>query len=229
MVRPSRTLRRSITRGAAGILVLLGAACDGGSSAHPGAAAPHGEKAAARIDWASRTVSIGAPGWTIAFCEGEGPFLCVSRDGSHIGSVELLAWPVEGYETVASMVSAGRSEQEALEAAAADLLATLAADRTIGVDPGYEIVGDEPAVVPVAGKDGLRSGLRGILDGRTLERVVQYRVIDADTLYLLSATGMFVPDDGVTPLGEFRLGDLEVFVPLLDRVAAGSRFRATRP
>jgi hypothetical protein len=229
MVHPSRTLSLSIAHGVVGLLVLLGAACDGGPSAHAGAAAPAGGVANASIDWRARTVSLDAPGWTVAFCEGEGPFLCVSRDGRHVGSVELLAWPVEDYAAIASVLSAGRGEGAALEAAAADLLAVLIADRKIGVDPAYEVVGDEPATVPVAGKDGLRSGFRGVRDGRTLERVVQYRVIDADTLYLLSATGMFVADGGAAPLGEFRLDDLEAFAPVLDRLAAGSRFYAAVP
>src|SRR5688572_19387981 len=41
------------------------------------------------VDWTGRTVDPATvDGWSLAFCEGDGPFVCVTRGGRHVGAVE---------------------------------------------------------------------------------------------------------------------------------------------
>jgi hypothetical protein len=171
------------------------------------------------LDWASRTGEVAALGWTAEFCEGDAPLLCVARDGAYVGSVELLRWPLHEVPAAAAVLARGGSVYQALAFAAADLLGVLEADRRIGYGPGYTTVGDVPAVLAVSGGSGLRSGYSGIFEGRVRERTIQYRVILGDTVFLLSATAVETPMEG-----EFRIADLGAALPVLDRVAAASRF-----
>jgi hypothetical protein len=174
------------------------------------------------VDWASRAVTLEVPGWTLEFCGGDAPFLCISREGEHLGSMELLAWPTDDYASMREVLQNGGSGQEAMAAAVADLHATVEEDRKVGVGAGYELRGDPPVRLPVGGGEGLRSGFLGSVDGRPMERVVQYRAIQSDSVYLLSANA----SAGAGPReGDFPLEGFDELMPLLDRIAAASRFR----
>lgn len=205
-------------------LVFLAVACGTGPEGDPDSGRPGSASAAPVVDWRARTTTVETPGWDLAFCEGEGRFLCVSRGGRSAGAVELLVFPVDGHETVARVLGSGGSEGEALRAVAADLQATLEADRRTGLGPAYRVEAEEPTEVRVAGKTGLRSGFRGTLDGRVLERTIQYWVIDADSLFVITAAAS-EPEGSDPPEGGLRLEVLEALAPVLDRVAAASRLR----
>lgn len=186
---------------------------------------PSGGTSAGVIDWDARTISFHSPGWTLEFCEGEGPFLCVERGDEHVGSVELLRFPVESHTAIAGVLGRGGSELEALKAAAAEFVAGLTADRRIGVGEEYQLQADSPAATTVMGKQGLHLVVEGGLGGEIHVRIVQYYVIQDDSVYLLAATGMA----GGGQLGEFAIHELKVFEPLLGNIAAVSRVSTTTP
>ena len=176
------------------------------------------ERSAGTVDWSRRATSFRSPGWTLEFCEGEGPFLCVARGSERVGSVELSRFPVRDHAVIAEILRRGGSEREALEAAAAEFVSVLTADRRVGHGGGYQLRADPPAPATVMGKPGLRLVLEGRLAGRLLERIVQYHAIDRDTFYLLAATGT----DGGGRLGEFETGHLRAFEPVFGEIAAVS-------
>ena len=177
------------------------------------------------IDWNRRAVSLRSPGWSLEFCEGEGPFLCVARGNEQVGSVELLRFPVRDHEIIAEVLGRGGSEREALEATAAEFLAVLSADGRIGYGKDYHLRADPPAPATVMGKPGLRLVVEERLADRALKRIVQYHVVDRDTFYLLAAAGT----DGGGPLGEFDTEHLRAFEPVFGEVAAVSRVNPTAP
>jgi hypothetical protein len=201
--------------------LLLGACSE--PPARPAEVPPVAESSTAGVvDWDRREVSFDFPGWEITFCEGEAPFLCVARGGEPVGSIELLRTPVREHRVISGVLERGGSEQEALETAAADFLAALAADRQIGVGEAYQLDADPPAAATVMGKTGIRLTATGRLGDRIQEHIVQYQVIDAGTLYLLAATG---GDDPYS--GNFAVEDLDAFGPAFAEIAAVSR--ATDP
>jgi hypothetical protein len=171
------------------------------------------------VDWDGRAISLRPAGWTLKFCDGEGPFLCVEQGSEPIGSVELLRLPVERHSAVTGVIGRGGSELEALEAVAAEFVAVLSADRKIGHGADYQLRADRAAGQVVLGRPGLRLVVEGRVADRTLERIVQYYAIYRDSLYLLAASAM--PGGG--PLGEFSIDDLKAFEPLFAEVAAASR------
>jgi hypothetical protein len=205
---------------AAPILVLLGC---GGAPVERAENPDLGEEpdAARVVDWERRVVSLEAPGWTLAFCEGEGPFLCVERDGRHAGSVELLRTAVADHSILTGTLRQGGSEVEALARAAADLVAIVDADRKGSHGADYRLL-SEQAPATVMGTSGLRLVMEERLGDRVIGRIVQYYVIQRDTSYLFSATGM----EGGGMLGEFSSDELAAFGPLFAEVAAASRVRA---
>ncbi|HSK17866.1 MAG TPA: hypothetical protein VK912_01900 [Longimicrobiales bacterium] len=178
-----------------------------------------GEISAGVVDWNRRAIAFRSPGWTFEFCEGEGPFLCVARGNAHVGSVELLRLPVDRHSTITEVLDRGGSEVEALKAAAAEFVATLSADRRVGLGENYRLHAEPPAEATVMGTTGLRVVVEGGVADQVDERVVQYYVIHRDSLYLLTATG----SAGGGPLGEFATGDLRAFEPLFSEIAAVSR------
>jgi hypothetical protein len=213
---------------AAGRLVCVAAlasACGEGPAARGEAPAPAREGSAGAVDWSRRTVSLDPAGWSLEFCEGEGPFLCVARGSEPVGSVELLRVAVHDYDVLARVLGRGGSEREALEAGAAEFVAVLAADGRIGFGADHHLQADPPAPATVVGKPGIRLVLEDRLAQRVLRRIVQYRAIEGDTFYLLSATGT----EGGGPLGEFAIEDLKAFEPVFGEIAAASRVSPTPP
>jgi len=137
--------------------------------------------------------------------------------------VELGSWPIADHEVVQAVLDAGGDDAAALEALAADFVASFEADRTEGCGPTYRVVADEPVAVEVGGRDGLRLGFRGESAGVAAEQVVQHAVVDVDTLHLLTAAA-YEPDGCVPKMGEFDVDDLRQAMDLIGDLAAGSRF-----
>jgi hypothetical protein len=204
-------------------LILL-SACGAPSTGRDEAPTATPQDAEGVVDWHRREVSLRAPGWSVEFCDGEGPFLCVERGGESVGSVELLSVPLRSHALLTDVLARGGSEREALEAAAADFVAALGADRSSGLGEDYEMRADPPVEAVVMGKPGIRLSLEGRLADRVLERIVQYRVIDGDTFYLLAATG-----NGDVWSGYFAVDDLQAFEPLFGEIAAASLISQSNP
>jgi hypothetical protein len=171
------------------------------------------------VDWEQRVVTLSAEGWTLQFCEGDGPFLCVGHDGAHVGSVELLGTPVQDHALIAGVLARGGGAVEALQAAAEQFVAALEGDRRTGIGAEYRLRRETAAPADVMGTQGLHLVVEGHVGDRIQERIVHYYAILGDTLYLLGATGM----EGGGSLGEFPLRELRAFEPVLSSIAAASR------
>jgi hypothetical protein len=211
------SLRWRAVLGVVGGVLLVGACSE--PPARPAEVPPVADGSTAGVvDWDGREVSLEYPGWELSFCEGDGPFLCVVRGGEPVGAVELLRLPVQDHPVISGVLERGGSEQEALETAAAEFVATLSADRQIGFGEAHHLDADAPATANVMGKAGIRLIATGRLGDRIEERAIQYHVIHGDTLYLLAAMG------GSDPYaGNFTLVDLEAFEPAFAEIAAVSR------
>jgi hypothetical protein len=203
-------------------IVVLLPACDGGPEERTGVRTDFSDAPAGVVDWDGRVVSLQLPGWSVEFCEGEGPFLCVERDGEPVGSVELLRTAVQQHATLADVLGRGGSERDALEAAAAEFMAVLSADRRTGLAGAYQLSYEPATAATVMGKQGLRVVVEGRVGDRIIERIVHYYAIQRDTSYLLAATG----NERSGPLGEFSMDDLKAFEPLFGEIAAASRVGA---
>jgi hypothetical protein len=208
VARPGRVLGLALA--AAAVL----AACGAETVDTPPMATPD-----RHIDLSDRTVSVRAGDLTIAFCDGDGPFLCISRNGEHLGSIEYASTPLGSYDVVRDVLAAGGDHDQALRAHASDFLASFEHDRPAGCGPDYQVVPEGPTPVTVAERDGMRVGFRGMRDGRTLERVMLHAVIEGDTFYSFTTSG-YEPDGCLSQESHFRVAELDAFAPLLDRILA---------
>jgi hypothetical protein len=204
-------MKKTMTAALAVVLAALVAACGGSEVAAPPTVPVADVSVTASVDWEARTVEVtGLDGYEIRFCEGEAPVLCVSRGGDWVGAIELVSFPDGG-----SLL--GR----AVEAWAAELYDSTAADRAIGCGPAYDIVGDDPEPEPFAGGEGHRYGFTGTVNGRVVERTVGHvAVIDGD-LHLLVVNAL--ADDGC--LGresEVPVDAVDDLETVLAALAAGS-------
>lgn len=209
--------------------MLLGACSDGSTASLPPTTTTTttAQPAAIEVDWAARTVTgVADADVTVDFCEGEAPYVCFTGDdGEHLGVVELVHYPTAGYDVIEEAIAGGGNESAALEAIAADLVTSMAADRAEGCGDDYEIVPDEPVAAVVAGEDGARYGFRGVMGAATVEHVVIHALIDDGTVWILSAAGY--DDGGCLPReGEFDVAGLQSAMPLIAELVAGSELPA---
>jgi hypothetical protein len=163
----------------------------------------------ASVDWTARTLAITGPAPVdIRFCDGDGPFLCVSRGDELLGSVELARFDgeVADFDTWAT-----------------DFYDSMAADRIAGCDPAYRLEGADPEVAPVAGALGVRYGFVGRVRGVPVERVLGFAINDGGSLRILVANAL--ADDGCLHRdSELPLDAMDELEPVLAAIAAGSRF-----
>lgn len=174
-----------------------------------GAESANDSRPGREVDWNSRTVSLDAPaGWTVAFCEGDAPLLCVQRDGEPAGGVELLEFD---------------APELPLEAWAAEHHDFMAADRSMGCGDEYVVVPDVVQPATVAGIAGIRASFTGYMgDGRPAERNVTYAVVIDEALFLIVANA-YEPDGCVgTEGGEFTVEGLRAVEKTLADIAIGS-------
>ena len=198
------------------VLALVLGACGGGSDGAPpppttsttSTSTTEAAGPSFAIDWRARTVTPATDGeWTIRFCEGEAPLLCLDRDGTNAGAVEVLTFPLDSF--------GGKT----LEQIADDAVRTFQADRKEGCGTDYLVEADERRRQTVAGEaDGLRSGWTARRQGKAVERNLTYTAVKGDTVVLIGA-GALEPDANcLERLNEFRLEDLEAAEPTLDRL-----------
>ena len=170
------------------------------------------------VDWTGRTVDpASVDGWSLAFCEGDGPFVCVTRNGRTVGAVELLS-----YDRRAALDEFDGD----LRAWAEDHERVIAEDRAEGCGADYRLTAEEPADAIVAGRQGLRVVLTGGTGDDVTERNVAYVVVRDDDFFLVGANA-YDPDGCIGTEGsDWTTDDLVAFEDVLAAMAAGSRLPA---
>jgi hypothetical protein len=201
---------------AAGAVIGLALLASCGTGGGTGTAAPttvpvNDVRVEATVDWTARTLTIsGLDGYELDFCEGEGPFLCVVRDGEWIGAIELGTWADDG-----GVLDDGP------DAWVADFLSALEEDRRTGCHPDFQLAGVDAEPMPFGGATGFRYGFTGSIDGRPVERVVNHLVVIDGAVHVLSLNAL--ADDGcLAREGELPLDAVDDLLPALAAIAAGT-------
>ncbi len=173
------------------------------------------------VDWddPERRVSFD-DGWTIGACEGDGPFLCIERNGEAAGAVEAAAYPIASL----SHLDPAAEDQDNLEAFAGEFHAVLGADRAAGCGADYQFRPIEPAPFTFTGRPGVVFGFSGALgDGTPSELNLQYATIVGDRVVTMVAAAY---DEGGCPgkddLISFDSAGLAEFRPHLEAVLRSS-------
>lgn len=166
----------------------------------------------ASVDWKARTVSISdSRGYTIEFCEGAGPLLCVSKPGEDVlGVIELIS-RTDGAE----LTRVGAPDW------AEEFIASIAADRAKGCDPAYKLTPDRTIGADVAGRPGFRYSFTGAINGKTVERVVGFGTVIQGDLHILVLNAL--ADNGcLNRESELPLADAKKLEPVVAALASGS-------
>lgn len=167
------------------------------------------------IDWddPSKVVNLG-DGWSISGCIGDGPFLCVERDGTPIGAIEALALQIESLDFV-DPVDSQKGQLDALSRA---FIESLRADRTTTC-PDFVFDAIEPSPFPLGESMGVVYGFVGAApDGKPTEMVLQYAAVVGDSIVTLVAIGEDVDGClGRIDISGFTTEELSRFRPYLER------------
>lgn len=156
----------------------------------------------ASVDWRARTVSVeGFDQYTIEFCEGAGPLLCVSKPGEDVlGVIELITRSDRSFN-------------------APSFLADIERDRKQGC-PGYVMRG-KSRTADLAGVAGTHYSWTGELNGRTVEHVVGIAAVNNAGLHILVMNAL--ADNGcLNRESELPLTDATKLEPVLVALAKGS-------
>lgn len=210
MRSPLRMPTRAVAALATSLLLLAACGDDDTTTTGPDPTNPDiGALIDLEVDWDARTVEGDAGEWTVEFCPGEAPFLCVSRDGDLVGSVELGTFD---------------APDGGLDAWVAGHYESLAADRRDTCEDGYAVDGDPPVPNVLGDHDGISYGYTASDgDGTDVERGLGHAAIVGDTLYLLTAHAYTDGSCVGGAEGEFSdVGAVEDFAPVLAALAAGS-------
>lgn len=171
--------------------------------------------AAVSIDWSARPTDPLAldGGFSVAGCEGDAPFLCISRNGEQAGLVEYLAFQASSGASLSSLIE--------------DDYRSFTEDREQTCPPEFEVKTEEPSEAEVGGSEGMRSGYSVVDgDGRTVERYVKYWALEGGMVHLLAAEaqeeGTCSPAEGPV----FKDAALKSFEPSFAAIAEGSVFPA---
>lgn len=197
-------------------LAALAACSSGGSTSSPSPDPTDPPAEPITVDWVHlddfRPIDDGR--WTLRDCEGDAPLLCVERDATLVGHIELLQFDRDTFG----------SNARSLDALSDDHETSSERDRSSSCPDSFDFEVQPRAEVPVAGEDGVRSTWT-VSDayGNEVERVVTYFGLRDDRVIVFGADGLAGDaciaregDDGFTP------ALLAAAVPLLDRVVVGS-------
>ncbi len=166
-------------------------------------------------------------------CEPTQSFLCVTKQGQRIGTVELQRWDLEQLPDLQSELSrsglvpglltydnpSDRAQVlTALKASIADYYETIRTDRLATYGTRAAFLAEEPAEVPVGRLPGLVYGFSRVTKtGEVQERYLSYMAFDGSR-YVYNITTSFDPP---AETGTFEeLADFETFVPYLDSLVA---------
>lgn len=166
----------------------------------------------ASVDWKARTVEFRKflMEYSVNFCEGAGPLICVSLDGDVLGVIELIS-RTDGSEFT-KMGAPEWSER---------FIASIRSDRKRGCDPGYDLSPDKTIGATVAGRPGFRYSFTGRIKDRIVERVVGYGTVIKGDLHILVMNAL--ADNGcLNRESELPLQDAKNLEPVLESMAAGS-------
>lgn len=139
------------------------------------------------IDWDDPAMTFTlSDGWSVAHCEGEAPFLCVSKDGEVVGVIERFIADPYTYE----VYDPAAADETNLRAIAAEFIQTFQTDRASGCGSEYVLEPIEPAVISLGGNPGLVYGFTGTLaDGTPSEHNLQFATLSHGRLIFLVAAG----------------------------------------
>lgn len=161
-------------------------------------------------------------GWTVQSCEGDAPLLCVSRNGSPAGIIELAVFPVSSFAIggFQDAVAEG-DDRKALGFLATDFVRTFRADRSEACGVDYEIEPTPTEDATVLGQPGIRYGYRAERNGALVEIQANHGTIVEGDVVLVNAPAYAAGPEGcVPPEGEFSPEGLDDFLPRLRALVA---------
>lgn len=203
------------------VLALIAGSCSN-MVAEPVVPDPSDDGPGPAIEWGNpdARVVFDEVGWVIAACDGDGPLLCVERDGRHVGAVEAAAYPLD----TMNRLDPSAPREVILDDFAGHFFDDMSADRRVGCGTGYVFERIEPRPFPLGDTTGIAFGFVGTMaDGRASELNLQYATVVEDRIVLLTAAAY--DDDGCPgrdDLGGFRSRELADFRPYLEDVLDGS-------
>ncbi len=223
----TRAHLRRATAAAVALTALLLSACAGDTTASPDPTAtpsptpsasdgPSGES----VDWSSPDAEQDlGDGWHAARCEGDAPQICIERDGTGVGTVEYLAFPIAdppATDDSSAMVAWLRERAD-------DFATFLTTDRAAGCGEDYLVSFDEHASIQTDQGTWLRYAFTGTdADGTVVERGVAFLAVHGHVQTVLAANA-YAPDACVDSEGSaWTVDDLDEAVVTLDRLVAGT-------
>lgn len=116
------------------------------------------------VDWVTHApVDLGG-GWSVADTEGDGPLVSILEDGTVVGLLEYLDFPVE---------NPGANDRATLDAHVAGYVRDIGADRASAPVKGYRFDPDPAVHLDAADGTVVRYGFRGTMpDGAPSERTI---------------------------------------------------------
>ncbi|MDX1744449.1 MAG: hypothetical protein R3324_00810 [Halobacteriales archaeon] len=174
-----------------------------------------------RIDWSdpSTRADLG-DGWIAAGCEGGAPLLCIERNGTAVGTVELVSFPLESF----TEVDPSRPVAENLDVIAAGFIEAMTADRSAGCGADYVLTPIEVASFTLGEEQAASFGYEGAWsDGRPSELNLQYGAIIDDSIVLIVAAAYDEGGcSGRDDTSGFDSATLAEFRPHLERLLSGN-------
>lgn len=154
-------------------------------------------------------VASAPEGWQVSLCENP-VLLCVEADGTQIGTIERLSYPLSEAQDISDQAATLEFLQDWVE----EHYATIEGDRTTA-DNTLQFSKLVPEEISVGSLPGLRYGFRTThADDRLFETAIGYVATDGETLYIFT-TGVM----GNEEAGFFTTETaLETFEPHLDQI-----------
>lgn len=187
------------------------------TTAPPTTEAPPDGPAPSAIDWDNPSVVVDlGDGWKILKCEGDGPFMCVERDGVGVGALEGIAYPVASFDDLDPAADPAATLAEFV----AGFHESLGSDRAQGCGADYQFEPIGPESITFGDRQGVAYGFEGRLaDGSPSELNLQYAAVVGDRIVSVTAIAY---DEGGCPgrddLSTWDSATLSEFWPLMDQV-----------
>lgn len=153
-------------------------------------------------------------GWSVSACPGEAPLLCVQSNGSNVGHLEAMAYPIESFPHLDPAADTDTN----LMRLAQRFFEDLAGDRRSGCGSDYRFDPMGPDPIVLGNTPGIVFGFIGTMaDDSPSEYNLQYATIVNQTIISIVVAAY---DDGGCPgrddLSGFRSAELMEFRPYLE-------------
>lgn len=182
-----------------------------------GTTATAGGAARARtIDWADPGQRVSyRGGWSAGVCAPNVPIICVERDGTAVGIVEVGAFPLD---PAVDPEQLARRPRRYLATLVADFNASHLEDRAVVCGPDYVVDLDPAARRQVLRADGLTFGYRGNFAGEPVSErgIISLAVVDGRVISV--GTSAHDPTSCYAGESAFTTADLDAFEPHLRRL-----------